>query len=516
MHRSPCSVALCRALPASLSFLVACASAQVAPATPPASSPAPAPVAAQVPASPPPAAAPAAATAPACPRALALDPAAIEAEAVCLLAAYVRIDTTNPPGRELAAAHFLRDLLARDGIESQIIESTPGRGNLIARVRGSGAGRAVALLHHMDVVPADASEWSVPPFAGEVQKGSVWGRGALDNKGPGIVAVMTMLLAKRLGTVLPRDLVLIAVADEEAGGGLGARFLTERHMPLLADVEFVLNEGGAILEVGEGRVAYNVELAQKAPLWLKLTARGRSGHGATPMADTAVTTLLRALSRLAAHRFPVVVLPEVQALYASRAPAMPAAARADYADLRKALQRRAFRDQFLKEGRDAALVQNTLSITMLQGSDKENVIPGQASAVLDMRLLPGQDAEAVTREVKQVMAEPGIEVTPLLSWRAHAAPRDTALFRAIEAFAERRDPGAPVVANVIGGFTDCNAFRAQGITCYGFVPIRLRPDFLAGVHGKDEHIGTAAMAGAVVDLHALLLSLGAPPPAAPP
>lgn len=456
-----------------------------------------------------PAAAPTPALAPACPPALSLEPAAVVEEATCLLAAYVRIDTTNPPGNELLAARFLSDVLAREGIESQIIESAPGRANLIARLPATGAARggAVVLMHHMDVVPASPAEWSAPPFAAELRDGQLWGRGSIDNKGGGVVQLMAMLLSKRLGTALPRELVLLAVADEESGGGHGARFLTERHMALFQGVDFVLNEGGAVIEPGGGHAVYSVELAQKAPLWLRLTARGRPGHGAAPLPDSAVLTLVRALSRLSAHRFPIQVVPEVQALYAGKAAAMPEPLRKAYGDLRAALKRRAFREQFLKEPRDAAMVQNTLSITMLQGSDKENVIAGEASAVLDLRLLPGQAAAAVTAQVVRVIAEPGIEVTPILSWDAHASPRDPRLFAAIEALARRRDPGAVVTANVIGGFTDCNAFRAKGVHCYGFLPLHVRPQTFELIHGKDERIVLQDLGAAVLDLHALLSGL---------
>ena len=466
------------------------------------SAPAPAPAPASAPQA-------TATLAPACPRALSLDPAAIVAEATCLLSAYVRIDTTNPPGNELLAARFVHDVLARDGIDAQIIESAPGRANLIARLPGSrpATGGAVVLMHHMDVVPASASEWSVPPLSAVVQDGQLWGRGSIDNKGGGVVHLMTLLLAKRLGTPLTRDLLLLGVADEESGGGYGARFLTAQHLELFQGVDFVLNEGGAVIEAGGGHAIYSVELAQKAPLWLRLTARGRSGHGAAPSADSAALTLLRALSRLAAHRFPILVVPEVQALYAAKTETVPEPLRSGYRDLRKALQRRAFREQFLKEPRDAALVQNTLAITMLHGSDKENVIAGEASAVLDIRLLPGESADAVRAEVVRVMAEPGIEVTPILSWDAHSSPRDPRLFKAIEALAAQRNPGAAVAANVIGGFTDCNAFRAKGIHCYGFLPMHVRPESFELIHGKDERIVLQDLGAAVLDLHALLSNL---------
>jgi acetylornithine deacetylase/succinyl-diaminopimelate desuccinylase-like protein len=361
----------------------------------------------------------------------------------------------------------------------------------------------------MDVVPATASEWSVPPFEAVARDGYLWGRGSLDNKAGGIIDVLALAVAKRLGAPPPRELLLLAFADEEAGSGQGSRWLVEQHPELLQNVEYALVEGGAIVKVGEGRVAYSVELAQKAPLWLRLTARGESGHGSTPSPAAATARLSRALGKLADYHFPIVVLPEVQALYASKAMTLPEPLREGAKDLASALKKPAFRDAFMADAHHAALVQNTLAITMLRGSDKETVIAGEASAVLDLRILPGQDARAVTAEIARVIGDASIEVEPLLSWQAQRSPRDTALFRAIEAYAQAHDPGAPVLANVIGGFTDCNALRAHGITCYGFLPMRIAPDAFAGIHGKDERVEIAALGPAVIELHALLSSLPA-------
>jgi acetylornithine deacetylase/succinyl-diaminopimelate desuccinylase-like protein len=446
----------------------------------------------------------------ACPAASTLSAQPLEQEAVCLLAAYVRIDTSNPPGNELVAAQFLRGLLEREGIPVTVSESAPGRANLIARLStGTAKKPAIALAHHMDVVPAVASAWSVPPFAAQQKDGMLWGRGALDDKAGGILSLLTVLMAKRLGLPLPYDLVFLALADEEAGGGVGARHLTEKQPELLRDIAYVMNEGGGVM-LAEGRVVYQVEVAQKAPLWLRLVARGTAGHGSAPSDNIAPARLARALARLADYKFPTQVSPEVQDLYARKADSLPEALREGARDLRAALTRPAYRDAFLREPHQAALVRNTLAITMLRGSDKENVIPSEASAVLDMRLLPGQDARVVTEEVVKVIADAGIEVQPLLSWKAESSPRDTALFKAIEAQAASRDPGAPVLANVIGGFTDCNAFRAHGITCYGFMPLRLMPTDFAGMHGNDERIRTETLGEAVVAWLQLLQAVSAP------
>ncbi len=448
-----------------------------------------------------------------CPRTMALDDAALRDEVVCLMQQYLRLDTSNPPGNERRGAEFLAAVLAREDIEPQITESAPGRANLYARLtgnreagnrEGSRDAKALMLLHHIDVVSADADEWSVPPFSGELRDGALWGRGSIDNKSSGLIGLMTLLLAKRLDLALPRDLILLGVADEEAGGGLGARWMLEHRPDHFADVGGILNEGGAIIDLGGGRTIYSVELAQKAPLWLRVTARGTSGHGSTPRPDAATHVLSRALGRLAQHRFPLQVLPEVQAVFRARAQALPLSERAPFKNLNASLKDPAFRKKFLANPRDAALVRNTLSITMLAGSDKENVVPASASAVLDLRLLPGQDPAAVTAKLVEVMAEPTLEVETLLSWEAHASPRETPLFSAIEALAAKNDPGTPVVANVIVGFTDCNAFRARGIPCYGFSPLRIGWPDIDRIHGRDERVSVEALTRAVRDMVALV------------
>jgi acetylornithine deacetylase/succinyl-diaminopimelate desuccinylase-like protein len=444
-----------------------------------------------------------------CPRAMQLERKAIGEELVCLLRQYVQIDSTNPPGNELATARFLEQVLARDGIVSEIIESAPGRANLSARVKGRSAGKARMLMHHMDVVPANAAEWSVPPFEARLADGYVWGRGSFDNKGAGVMEIIATALFARLGVPLERDVVLLALADEESGGGVGARYLVEQRKAAFDDVELILNEGGGLLVLGEGQPPiFVVELAQKAPLWLKLTAHGKSGHGSTPAQNTAAQVLARALGRIAAYEFPIVVLPEVKALFAARAQAMPEPARAYHLMLDASLKEPVFRARFMSNPRDAALVQNTLAITMLTGSPKENVISNQASAVLDVRLLPGQDPKAVTAELTKVMAEPSLSVEALLSWQAHSSPRDTPAFAAIERLARERYPGSPVSGNVIPGFTDCNAFRAIGKTCYGFLPLQVSLADIERIHGKDERVSVEALSGAVIDLHALLQMLG--------
>ena len=440
-----------------------------------------------------------------CPRATSLDRDAIAAELSCLLTAYVQLDTTNPPGAETRTATFLKELLARDGIASTLLAEDPQRSNLVARLPGKRGTGAIVLMHHMDVVPANAEEWTHPPLSGTVADGYVWGRGTLDNKGPGLVEIMATLLFKRLAITPAHDIVVLAVADEEAGGGLGSHWLLEQHRALFDDVKFVLNEGGIIAPPSDGAPGgARIEVAQKSPLWLEVTAHGPSGHGSTPKPEAASHRLISALNRLLAHPFPVQVVPAVQAAFAAKADSMPGEDRVAYADLAAALTDEPFRSRFLADPHNAALVRNTLSITMLSASDKENVFSPTASAMLDMRLLPGEDPQAVLAEVQRVIADPHIDLTPRLSFSAPASPSSGPLFDAVRALVAERYPGLSVSANVIGGFTDCSAFRAAGIACYGFLPLSLPPAAFAGFHGKDERVELEALVTAVLNLYRLL------------
>ena len=440
----------------------------------------------------------------ACPRAMHLEAAEIQAEAVCLLRQYVAIDTTNPPGNELATAKFLKAYLKREGIESQIFESAPGRANLYARVRGDGSAKALMLVHHMDVVPASVTDWSVPPFAGLERDGYVWGRGTVDNKGPGLMEVLAVVMVKRLQLPLSRDLVLLAVADEEQGGGKGARYMMAEHADLFKDVEFALNEGGLIVQLDAKRRLNALEFAQKVPLWVKLTASGPAGHASAPKPAAATHVLVRALARLEQFQFPITVVPEVQTVFSYRANALPPAEQDAWRHLETSLQDEAFRTKFMADPRNALMVRNSIAITMLTGSTKENVLGPEASAVIDLRLLPGQDPQAVIARLQEVMQEPAVKVEALLSSIAHASPLDTVLAQAIAKLVEHHEPGAKVTPNFIAGFTDCNTLRAAGIICYGFMPMHLPLPEIERVHGNDERILISDFVEATLQMHELV------------
>lgn len=414
---------------------------------------------------------------------------AMEGEAVALLSRYIQIDTTNPPGNEKKAAQFFKEIFDREGIESRILESAPGRANIYARIRGSGSKKAVALLNHMDVVPAEAKLWKEAPFGGTLKDGVIWGRGSLDNKGPGIIELMTLLALKRHKIPLKADVIFIGTADEEAGGVLGAGFLVDHHPELLKDVGVVLNEGGGIRVDEDGRARlYSVGVAEKVPLWLKLTATGTPGHGASPGSDQAVVKLIAALHRVANYQSPIKVVPEVQKFYAESAASSPAERRKQYLDLGTALKDPLFAAEFTKDRSNNSRVRNTISITGIKGSDKINVIPAFATAELDVRLLPGEEPNAFISELRRVINDESIHIEVLLSRAAATSPENPEAVRIIREFAQTHDPGTPMAFPLGSGFTDCHFFRAKGIPCLGFIPQRSAPSSEGLVHGVDERV----------------------------
>jgi acetylornithine deacetylase/succinyl-diaminopimelate desuccinylase-like protein len=419
-------------------------------------------------------------------------------EAATLLSQYLRINTTNPPGNEIVAARWLAGLLEREGIEVRVFEPRPGKANLYARLRGDGSARPIILLNHMDVVLASPEYWQVDPFGGVVKDGYVWGRGALDMKGEGIAHLMTMLILKRANIPLKRDVILLATADEEIGAGVGAAWLVEHQAELFRDAEFLLNEGGTTRANGRGGVDYyGVGTTEKSPFWLDMTARGTAGHGSRPTPDNPVHRLIRALQRIAdwSGRSPVVVTPVVERYFRDLAPlerdSLP---RRWFSDIRAALRDSTALRAITADITYNALLRNTISITGLKGSDKTNVIPPIATAVLDVRLLPGQDPAAFLAELTRVIGDTAVSLRPQgPNWSATESPVDTEMFRAIAAAARARHPDAIVTTPMLAGFTDSHYFRRMGIASYGIGPFPLTQADARGVHGNDERLSVEAI-----------------------
>ncbi len=414
----------------------------------------------------------------------------IEAEALERFRDLLRIDTTNPPGNEVEAVRYIAALLDDAEIPYEIVETAPGRANLIARLRGTGNAAPLLLSSHLDVVPAVAENWTCPPFAAEIRDGFVWGRGAIDMKHMTVYGLTAMLLLHRLGLPLERDLILAAVADEEAGCDQGMRWLVENR-PELVRAEYALNEvGGFTLHAGDKRL-YPVQIAEKGFVWVRMTARGRAGHGSMPHEENPVLKLAAAVDKLGRTRLPVRPTAVVDNFLKKVGSSMGGLASFALAGVRFAPLTDLLLDRLPDEQRNVfnACMHNTVCPTMFEGGGKINVIPGSASVLMDCRTLPGVREPDLLREIRGVIGD-SYELEILKSGPPAVVDPHTALFSTIEAAIRRRDPGAEAVPYMVVGFTDSKWLAQLGVTAYGFAPIRWPADvkFSELFHGVDERI----------------------------
>jgi acetylornithine deacetylase/succinyl-diaminopimelate desuccinylase-like protein len=408
-----------------------------------------------------------------------------------LLQEYLRIDTTNPPGNEMQAATFFKKILDSEGIENRVFEYQPGRADLWARIPHTtwDAKRAIILLNHMDVVTSDPSHWKVPPFSAQMVDGSIYGRGAQDMKNEGLAQLVVMVMLKREKVALDRDVVFLAVSDEEADGS-GTDWMIAKHRDLLENAEFLINEGGENL-LENGKVRYiGVDVGEKTPFWLHVVAHGRPGHGSRPIADSAPNRLVRALDRILAYRTPYKVLPVVEEFLREMAPFESPERAKRFRNLRQALQDPNFQEQVDHDESLNFLVRNTISLTMLGGSGQTNVIPSEAWANLDVRLLPGEDAKQFLETIRRTINDRDVTVEPVPGGfrEANYSPTDTALYAAIRQVSSQYFPGVPVVPHLTSGYTENQRYRPQGIDAYGFCPFTATDAEGSSEHGNDERI----------------------------
>lgn len=409
--------------------------------------------------------------------------------AVQQLQRYLQINTTNPPGSELLAARFFQEWFAAEGIPAEIFEFAPGRANLVARLRGDGSRRPLILLSHMDVVSSDPGRWRVHPFSGALVAGDIYGRGALDTKGLGVLQAMTFVMLKREGVPLRRDVIFVATADEEVHVR-GADWLAENQRALLAEAEYVLNEGGDNL-LEDGTINFfGIDTAEKAPFWLRVRARGRPGHGSRPLRDSAPHRLARALARVVDWETPIKVLPGVEKFFHDLAPQEPPERGEKFRHIREAVHDPEFLATLTRDEAYNYLLRNTVSLTVLQGSQQTNVIPGEAVAHLDVRLLPREDPQEFLQQLRVVLADDTLEVEPVQdTFRvANSSGTDTELFRTIQAVLGEHFPRGLVTTRMLSGWTECQIFRQLGCTCYGFSPFLVTREEIAGVHGDNERV----------------------------
>jgi len=423
-------------------------------------------------------------------------------EASDFLSKYIRINTTNPPGNEMEAAKFLKEKFLSEGIPANTWEPEPGRGIIAARLRGIGEKKKALILQvHMDVVPANASEWKVPPFSGEIKDGAIWGRGAADDKGPGVIAMMAMFAIKRAGILLGRDIIFIATGDEEVGGRIGAQWFTEHEKDIYADAGYVLNmDAGGIVNLPDGKKFYSVAVTEKTPLWLRLTTHGTEGHGAAPPAQTAVTTLIGALARIIDYHPQIRVTGPVQDQF--RTIAELEHGPKQFLDLATSLHDAAYAREFLADPSHNAAVRDTIAPTVLAAGFKTNVLPEVATAEIDCRLLPGGNQKHFLANIEKLINDKEVKVEVILQSPSATSPSKSELMTAIERLA--REDNAPAVPAMSGGFTDGRFFRAQNLVTYSFTPIEFTPGKPVGVHGVDEHIEIKPMGQAIARMVKLL------------
>ncbi|MEE2657138.1 MAG: M20/M25/M40 family metallo-hydrolase [Candidatus Latescibacterota bacterium] len=443
-----------------------------------------------------------------------IDWLAVEAEVTGLLQDLIRIDTTNPPGHETAAARYIASRLEVDGYKATITESEPGRGNVTTCLVGGGE-PALLLLGHTDVVPVEPEMWSVPPFSGELKDGHVWGRGALDMKNMVAAELMVMLLLKRCSIELNRDVLYGATADEEAGkGNHGPGWLLDHH-PELIDAPAILTEGGGHdLTIGERRF-YTCQVGQKGICRLRVCMRGTPGHGSIPRDDNAAVKLCASLVALLGAQLPLHPSAGLTTFLEGAARDQPASLAADLlaiADPKQSAQALARLDMDTEfKAQLGSLLRNTASVTVLEAGSKINVIPSEATAFIDGRLAPGQDDESFLRELRSLVGEQlEIEVeqySPPLE-----ASADHPLFRTIESVMERNDPGVPVLPSLSTGGTDAKHIvpRRPGTEVFGFLPYRQSPgeEEMNLIHGHDERTSVANLVFATRVLFEIVCDYG--------
>lgn len=439
-----------------------------------------------------------------------MDLPGIGEEAFQMCRALLRMDTTNPPGRERIAADYLDGKLREVGYEPEILESAPERANLVCRYRGDGSRRPLLLTAHLDVVEAYPEHWSHPPFSGEIADDCLWGRGAIDMKN---MAAMCTAVMRRLASERPqlkRDVIFAAVADEEAGCDHGSRYLVENHRELV-DAEFAIGEsGGFSLHIGK-TTFYPIQVAEKGICWVRARARGEPGHGSMPRRDNAVARLGAALAKLEPGAFPAHPTVWVRDFLAAVSRAQPALVR----PLVRVLGRPALLSRLVKLLPEnsttrgfAAILSNTASPTVLEGGAKINVIPEQASVLIDGRTLPGQSDEDFLRELGDIMG-PDVELEIIRSAPPVVTePVASPLFDTIREEILRREPEAEVIPYLIPGFTDAKYFTRTGARWYGFSPVKIERAsgirFAEMFHGHDERVPIAGLRWGAELLHAVV------------
>ncbi len=423
-----------------------------------------------------------------CRRAAGGDSDPVEREAESALIAYLRIDTSNPPGNETAGARFLQQLLVKEGIDARLIGADPARQSVYARLPSGTNEKALVLLHHIDVVPVVAGEWTKPPFAGVRSGGYLWGRGALDVKSLGIAELMAFVDLKRRHLPLRRDVIFLAVADEEMGGLHGCNEILEQNPELFANTGFVLNEGGYNETIVDHVSFWGIEVQAKVPLWLRITMKGAAGHSASPPDDGgALAKLVRTLDAVQRIPTPYRLTPAVMRSFHAAGKARQDERGEVLRGIAEPIDT-ARVDRVLSPGY-RSLLRDTIAITRIAGGNAINALPANAVADVDIRLLPDETTAPMIEKVKKALVPDGGGLQILLAAEpVPDSPSDTQLFRMLAAAMTKFEPDSIVGPIVTAGTTDSRYFRARGIVAYGIAPFKVNYYDADTVHGNDERI----------------------------
>jgi acetylornithine deacetylase/succinyl-diaminopimelate desuccinylase-like protein len=413
-------------------------------------------------------------------------------ETLRILRDLIRIDTSNPPGNETACCEYIRDAFAKEGIDSEIIEGQESRGSIVARLKGDGSAKPLMLTSHIDVVPADASKWSVDPFGAEIKDGRLWGRGSIDTKNLTAVEMAIMLEIKRRGIRLKRDLIFSAVADEEQAGTWGMHYLVENHWDKIA-CEYSINEGGGANVPLDGKNFYFVQTAEKGVGWYRIRTRGESGHGSVPKPDNALVRMGKALMRLS-HPMPVTRTPVVDKFITRLARGLNFPKNLAFPLVFNPVLSQTILNVISTQDKQtadmmSALLRDTISPTMINAGYKENVIPEVCEAVIDCRILPGQTHERFMAKVQRLSGVDEIEMlTEAVPDPTDSEP-DTELFSVIARNVSKHDPTGVTIPFMVTGATDSRFLRKKGVIAYGFCPMKsvIPPqEYVPTMHGVNE------------------------------
>jgi acetylornithine deacetylase/succinyl-diaminopimelate desuccinylase-like protein len=406
----------------------------------------------------------------------------------------IRFNTTNPPGNERSCIEYIGTLLKDAGVEITLVAKTPDRPNLIARLKGEGKAPPLLLYGHVDVVTTEGQQWTHPPFEGRLVDGYVWGRGALDMKSGVAMMLAAFLKAKSEKAALPGDVIFCAVADEEAGGDFGSRFLVNDHAHLFKDVKYAFGEfGGFNMSMG-GKRLYPIMVAEKQCCWMKVTFHGRGGHGSMPVQHQAMAKLARTLSLLDQKRLPYHLTPAVILMLTSIADALGGVTGLAVRTLTSPLLAEAIIGFLGERGNIfTPLLHNTISPTILKASEKVNVIPSEVSIGLDGRLLPGFTPKDMENEMHALLGtDYDLEV---LEYDPGPSAPNMGLFDTLSAVIKGIDPQGIAVPYVMSGVTDARFFTKLGIQTYGFTPLQLPDDFsfIGTIHAANERVPITAL-----------------------